>query len=99
MAHTQATPEGSIPLTPEEEAELEERRAAWAAGANDRLAAVARKQRDEILMQSDWRVTRASEAGIALSEEWAAYRQALRDVPQQSGFPTNINWPVAPGGA
>ena len=27
---------------------------------------------------------------------WMAYRQALLDVPQQEGFPTNIVWPEAP---
>ena len=31
-----------------------------------------------------------------LSGEWAAYRQALRDLPEQQGFPFNINWPEAP---
>ena len=30
------------------------------------------------------------------SEELATYRQALRDIPQQEGFPTNIEWPIAP---
>lgn len=30
------------------------------------------------------------------SGEWAAYRQALRDIPQQEGFPFNITFPVAP---
>ena len=28
--------------------------------------------------------------------EWAAYRQALLDVPQQAGFPNTVTWPVAP---
>ena len=28
--------------------------------------------------------------------DWAAYRQALRDIPQQEGFPFNITFPVAP---
>jgi len=27
---------------------------------------------------------------------WATYRQALRDVPQQAGFPSDINWPTTP---
>lgn len=27
---------------------------------------------------------------------WKAYRQALRDVPEQEGFPLAIEWPVAP---
>ena len=30
------------------------------------------------------------------SGEWAVYRQALRDIPQQDGFPFNITFPVAP---
>lgn len=29
-------------------------------------------------------------------EAWKAYRQALRDVPEQEGFPMVIEWPVAP---
>ena len=28
--------------------------------------------------------------------EWAQYRQALRDLPEQEGFPFNIQWPVSP---
>jgi len=28
---------------------------------------------------------------------WTTYRQALLDVPQQAGFPDNINWPTSPG--
>lgn len=99
MARFHATPNGDVPFTPEEEAEWDAREAAWAAGENDRLAEDARKQRDQILAQSDWRVTRAFESGIALSAQWASYRQALRDIPQQAAFPANIDWPVAPGGA
>jgi len=29
-------------------------------------------------------------------EQWAAYRQALRDVPQQAGAPYNVVWPEPP---
>lgn len=32
----------------------------------------------------------------ALVGEWAQYRQALRDLPEQEGFPFNIQWPVSP---
>ncbi len=28
--------------------------------------------------------------------DWIAFRQALRDIPLQSGFPTNIVWPTEP---
>ncbi len=31
-----------------------------------------------------------------LNGDWAAYRQALRDLPEQAGFPFNITWPEAP---
>jgi len=31
-----------------------------------------------------------------LHSDWAAYRQALRDLPEQEGFPFVIKWPVAP---
>ena len=37
-----------------------------------------------------------SSLGKIFSSEWAAYRQALRDIPQQDGFPFNITFPVAP---
>lgn len=31
-----------------------------------------------------------------IDSDWAKYRQALRDLPEQSGFPFNITWPEAP---
>jgi len=31
-----------------------------------------------------------------LKGDWAQYRQALRDLPEQAGFPFNISWPEAP---
>jgi hypothetical protein len=60
------------------------------------LASAARAKRDRLLSESDWIVTRSIETGDAVPPEWMAYRQALRDVPEQSGFPQTIGWPVAP---
>ena len=34
--------------------------------------------------------------GEALTGDWATYRQALRDLPRQEGFPFDIQWPVSP---
>ena len=34
----------------------------------------------------------------AITGEWAHYRQALRDIPQQEGFPYDVTWPVEPSG-
>ena len=52
-----------------------------------------RTHRDALLSQSDW--TQVSDAPVD-SVAWAEYRQALRDLPQQAGFPTEITWPVKP---
>ena len=32
-----------------------------------------------------------------LTGDWAKYRQALRDIPQQEGFPFDVAWPKKPG--
>ncbi|WP_063625076.1 tail fiber assembly protein [Paraburkholderia mimosarum] len=68
---------------------------------DEQLAAGARSQRDALLFDTDWVTTRQSEVKpppLSQAEYFAvlAYRQALRDVPQQAGFPQSINWPVAP---
>lgn len=34
--------------------------------------------------------------GDVLSNSWAVYRQALRDLPQQEGFPFNVTFPEKP---
>lgn len=54
-----------------------------------------REQRDKALSASDWRVIRATETGVALDAEWAAYRQALRDLPHAEGWP-NVDLPNDP---
>jgi len=61
--------------------------------SEDQLAAQARSQRNALLSQSDW--TQVPDAPVD-QQAWANYRQALRDVPQQAGFPTDITWPVKP---
>jgi len=52
-----------------------------------------REQRSVLLAASDW--TQVADAPVDQAA-WATYRQALRDVPAQDGFPENILWPVAP---
>ena len=60
------------------------------------LAAQARAQRDSLLVESDW--TQLPDVPESTRAAWAQYRQALRDVPQQSGFPHTITWPERPHG-
>lgn len=68
------------------------------AGAHVEAAPVDRVRfaRGQLLSQSDWAVTRAVERGEPVPAAWAAYRQALRDVTLQEGFPDAVVWPVMP---
>ena len=51
-----------------------------------------RAHRDHLLAETDW--TALSDS--TLTTDMAAYRQALRDVPEQEGFPYTIIWPIRP---
>jgi hypothetical protein len=55
-------------------------------------AADIRADRARRLTQTDWMAL----SDVTMSAEMAAYRQALRDVPSQDGFPHNVVWPVDP---
>ena len=65
----------------------------WTTEAYADVDARVRSHRDRLLSQSDW--TQLPDAS-ADSVAWATYRQALRDVPQQAGFPNSITWPEEP---
>jgi hypothetical protein len=54
-----------------------------------------RAERDKRLSESDW--SQLPDAPPALRAAWATYRQALRDVPGQPGFPLVVQWPSPPG--
>ena len=56
-------------------------------------AAKARARRNQLLRDSDW--TQVADAPVDQAA-WAAYRQALRDITVQAGFPNEITWPEAP---
>lgn len=51
-----------------------------------------RQTRDTKLAETDWRFR----SDMTPSQGWKDYCQALRDVPEQAGFPWTIDWPVAP---
>jgi len=52
----------------------------------------ARDKRDELLAKTDWLAL----SDTTMSSEWTTYRQALRDVTGQAGFPNTITWPTEP---
>ena len=55
-------------------------------------AASARTERDSILALTDFHAL----SDTVMSEAMTTYRQALRDVPAQGGFPNTITWPTEP---
>jgi hypothetical protein len=57
------------------------------------LAAEARATRNSLLAASDW--TQVADAPVDQAA-WATYRQELRDITTQEGFPEAVTWPVAP---
>lgn len=50
-----------------------------------------REMRNELLAVSD-----SMALADRITADWTTYRQALRDVPSQAGFPNSITWPVEP---
>jgi hypothetical protein len=60
----------------------------------EEVAAQVRTERDRLLAATDW--TQAADVPQATKDKWAPYRQALRDVPAQEGFPYDVVWPTKP---
>lgn len=74
------------PYTPEE---IEAAKKA----AEEAAANAARVKRNALLIESDWTQLPDAPADQAA---WAAYRQDLRDISDQPGFPADVVWPVPP---
>ena len=70
-----------------------EQEAAYKARLDDEQGARVRDDRNARLAACDW--TQLADAPSDATA-WATYRAALRDVPQQEGFPWNVTWPDAP---
>lgn len=69
--------------------------AGWAAHV-EQLAASVRAERDAKLTACDWTQMPDAPLTSEVKAAWAAYRQQLRDVPEQTGFPLAVEWPVGP---
>ena len=60
------------------------------------LAASARQKRDRLIATTDYLVTPDYPIEPDRLAKVKIYRQALRDIPEQSGFPRTITWPEKP---
>lgn len=52
-----------------------------------------RNERDRLLLSCDWSVLPDAKTD---KDAWETYRQALRDIPAQVGFPYSVDWPIPP---
>ena len=73
-----------------------EQETAYKATKDAEQAKSVRATRDDKLKETDWVVIKNLELNANIPGVWEVYRQALRDVPNQSGFPWTITWPVEP---
>lgn len=60
------------------------------------MAIEIRMERDRLLAETDWVVTKAYETQTEVPQAWSEYRQQLRDLPTQPNFPHGTVWPAKP---
>ncbi len=107
-----AQTEAMVEALKAQQMETLERAYALACAQKDKIRAAqtARAIRNRLLQESDGEMTldrvninTASMTQLLLSMgrifsgAWASYRQALRNLPEQAGFPFQITFPVKPG--
>lgn len=64
------------------------------APTTEEQAAAVRQQRDRLLTETDWVVVKALETSTVVPANYVTYRQELRDITLQAGFPSTVTWPV-----
>jgi hypothetical protein len=69
---------------------------AWANGRLAREMHSLRRERNMLLVSSDWTQYTDSPLDNEAKTNWATYRQSLRDLPADTPDPANPTWPVAP---
>jgi hypothetical protein len=83
----------AIPPKPNEYSVFDYSTKSWVADINIATGdALAKRQR--LLIRSDW--TQMPDVQLQNKTEWATYRQELRDITDQPGYPFNVVWPTPP---
>jgi hypothetical protein len=67
----------------------------WVQNEKMAIASVSQK-RQKLLYASDWTQLPNGPLSSEQQTAWATYRQALRDITSQPGYPTNVIWPTQP---
>ena len=85
-----------IQLTPEEETARDAEIATWEAEQPARAMSGLRRERNTLLVSSDWTHYTDSPLSDGAKASWTTYRQQLRDLPANTADPANPTWPAAP---
>ena len=86
-----------VEYTAEELTELEAKEKAWTDDAPNRRMSELRRQRDALLVETDY----MGNSDVTMSDAWKTYRQALRDITSQTPSDdelSNITFPTKPKG-
>ena len=73
---------------------VEEQETAYKERIDNQVAEGVRTQRDKFLEECDW--TQSRDVLLDNDSDWTSYRQELRDITLQEGFPHEIIWPTKP---
>ena len=96
MANKNTMVDGQLrEMTDEEQAEYDARNTAWDNDAPNRRMADLRRQRDALLVETDY----MGNSDVTMSDAWKTYRQALRDITSQTPSDdalSNITFPTKP---
>jgi hypothetical protein len=84
-----------IPASPSNFCVFDYTTKSWVADPSLAIAVISQKRLD-LLYLSDWTQIPNNPLTTEQQSAWATYRQELRDIPLQSGYPLNVVWPVAP---
>ena len=84
-----------LPTKPEGSAYFDYNTKQWVLDYNSQEVIV-KQQRDRLLYESDWTQIPNNPLTTEQQEQWAIYRQQLRDITSQSGYPFNVVWPIKP---
>ena len=66
------------------------------AAREEAVAANVRAQRNLLLKETDWTQLSDAQPSVYSVDGFTEYRQALREIPEQEGFPHNVIWPEKP---
>ena len=74
----------------------EEDRHSWFESHRQTYMNEVRQERNQKLAETDWIVTKCSEEGVSVPDEWKVYRQRLRDITNTYEKQADVVWPPKP---